>query len=451
MPTSRHFLKSLSAAAVLAVILASGSAAAADPGDIVDFSVVTSPLSAHGLYPQQIVSNPDGGFMAVWNDAYTPGTQSYVRAFGANGAALGDPIAVGDASGTAVALAVSGNGDYAVTWEQTVSNARHAVFQRFGANGNPKGAMVDVATLPTSSKQIGKSHFETNASPTKIAMDDNGDVAVAWTISKSDGYSCGVVGCLFGSYSAKTYVATYSADNIALKKATAVYSLPIKFFSGFSGKVYYDEILDIGMSGAGDIVITLDHASGDPQTTTAVLQSNPDLTAISPLQTLAGASSYAGLGVDSAGNFAVAWIGNGYTQMNIARFDAGGNALGTVVYTRDSSHSLRGFAMSRSGAFSAELGSSDEVDFFGNGNLVQDNHFSAQFFNADGTLDGAPVAIDHDDSDLNNIIVGAYPLGSVLVSTMDDGGRLVSAWQAMLSDRSNSAILATQISPPTAQ
>jgi len=140
-----------------------------------------TPLYGSGPAPE-VAADKDGNFAVVWtNLGATPGTLSHVyrRRFDAAGNALDAETRLDDPATTEAGsstIAMNASGASVVAWYAYGAGTQIRA-RRFDANGAPVGSEITVATMATVSygPQI------------RIAIDDAGRFAVAWTEDRNNG------------------------------------------------------------------------------------------------------------------------------------------------------------------------------------------------------------------------------------------------------------------------
>ncbi len=146
-----------------------------------EISVNGTPLYGSGPTPE-VAADKDGNFAVVWSNlGATPGTSSHVyrRRFNAAGTALDaetrlDGPATSEAASPTIAMNASGAS--VAAW-YAYGGGTQIRARRFDAGGVPIGAEISVATMAS-----------VNYGPQiRVAIDDAGRFAVAWTEDRNDG------------------------------------------------------------------------------------------------------------------------------------------------------------------------------------------------------------------------------------------------------------------------
>lgn len=141
----------------------------------------------------QVAVDADGDFVITWSSNLQDGDGygAYARRFTAAGVALGGEFRVNDVTAgkqMSSSVALDDDGDFAIAWEsENVDGSSDAVMlQLYDANGTPRGANRRANNTTTSAQR--------NPS---VAIDDDGDITVAWQSLLQDGSSWGVYGQRF--------------------------------------------------------------------------------------------------------------------------------------------------------------------------------------------------------------------------------------------------------------
>ena len=140
-----------------------------------------------------IASDVAGNFVVAWSGRGSGDRHGvYARRFDASGNALSDEFLVNtDVGGAQLEPSVSmaADGRFAVSWHGVGSDDFDGVFlRRYDASGNAQGSAVRVNTTTTGEQ-----------SQADVAIDDDGNVVVAWSSRDQDGDDWGVFGQQFSS------------------------------------------------------------------------------------------------------------------------------------------------------------------------------------------------------------------------------------------------------------
>ncbi len=503
--TTIQFTRTTIAAALVSCYF-TGAAMAADPTPVAlasaTFSTRANELPV--LRTFNVASNAGGEFAATLQAPGTSGTQNELLIFTESGASVGTPVSVPLTTGGSApsGLAIDQDGDVAVAWNEIVGSNYYPFFgnatitntvyvQRFGSDGTAQGAPIvvakQIASDAISSRNGGPETLKASSfSPPQIAMDDDGDIAIAWTQVttkcavldfSANGYCYGTS----GSESSKTYAALYSATGSVTVAPKVVDSVA---FGTASQAGYGNANLLSGMrmSGAGNLVMLFDGA----RDTTAGVYAHlfrPGLisksktfpltdvqpayaeylaskvgtqvnlehatgTYTAPTLVFGGSNqpSYlSAVGMDAAGNFDVAWLNGSDFGVYVTRYDSTGKIIGQNIGpiasldTATNGSCGAGVAagggdfqlsVSPTGSFAVTWG--EALPYTGAGKTYSSCSMEkrGQFFQADGTANGSEVVI-------SSGATATFNPGASL-SAMDGNGNLLTLWNSIAAARTTS-------------
>jgi hypothetical protein len=413
--------KPLAIAAVLATGSAALPAAAAQVGPLFEIAAGVdggSPLIARGAGGSYVAAWPASGHAnaQTFNADGTPASSSFQIAL--------SPFQSGHAP-----LAMDKDGDFVSVWfEYNPDNSKLLPYagkvyaQRYAHDGTPQGAAIKVASVTDGYSLRGT---------IQVAMDDDGDFAVAWTERKSRA-PVQFAYFVIEAQSSKTYAKVYKAngqvrtpltavDKVATKYCRTIVLAPPVCFN-------YNVLEGLAMNGTGDLVMVFDvERSGAQQKTTSARTFDLQLKPLSDSLTLTGAGSFNVVGNDAPGNLSNVW--NDSSSTYVSRYAVTGSSLGTTGPIGSSVDPT--LSVTPSGAFAVTW------DVSGSGGSSFEKH--AQYFNKDGTANGAPFVIDDGiaQQNLPNTAAGA-----------DADGNLVTIWTSIQSDNTNSIVGRSVAAPP---
>ena len=386
-----------------------GNAGIAAPGDAIgsEFRVNT-----YTTYNQQAISmamDADGDFVVAWKSyGQGDGEDIYAQRYNADGSTAGSEFMVNTYTSSTqnkLAIAMDADGDFAVTWVSYYQDngMRNVYAQRFNADGTVAGSEFLVNTTTTGWQE----------SPS-IAMDADGDFAVAWVSSGQDGSSGGI------------YAQRYSADGSTAGGEFAVNTYTTDSQSSPS----------IAMDAGGDFVISWNSWNQDGSGLGIYAQRyNADGNAaggeFAVNTTISGFQESPSIAMDADGDFVIAWHSYGQdgdvNGIYARRYNANGSAAGGEfqVNTYTSSHQYRPrTAMDADGDFVVAWQSfNQDSGTYG---------VYAQRFNANATMAGSEFKV-------NTYITDKQRNSAV---AMDADGDFVIAWESIGQDGSGVGIYA---------
>jgi hypothetical protein len=137
-----------------------------------EYTATVNTTTRNAQFGSANASSANGSSVAVWTDTYSS-TDHDIRGqrYTATGQKTGPEIVVSFSSldEGSPSVAMDDQGDFVVSWMQTVGNDTNVVAQRFNASGSPVGALV----------QVGAGTFREH--DPSVAMDARGDFVVAYT------------------------------------------------------------------------------------------------------------------------------------------------------------------------------------------------------------------------------------------------------------------------------
>jgi hypothetical protein len=418
-------------ATMLATSALSIPASAAQSGP--PFTIATDGPAASDFFPAGpyplVARGESGDFVVVFFETHDSVNHSYARLYNADATAKGAAFEIGSSSLYQVgSVAMAPSGAFAIAWtEQTGAGAGsyRVKIQRYAEDGTAQGSPIDAGAAPT---VFGRDRTVVSTAPL-LAMDHAGDMTVAWSTKSDRYYSRRVY-----AESSKTYAAVYSADGTVLEGNTVVDSLPPRILGGNSGTCCNSNMLEgLAVDADGDIAMVFGMGRDDHGTTgqTGVKLFDARLGSKGALQTLAEVEQYAAVGMDAAGNYAIAWSVAADATAHVSRFAADGTPLGVIgpLGTGGTSAEIEmpTLSMAPSGAFVVTWGRA--VPSSVSGFTSEEKH--AQYFHADGSPNGAEFLIDANPAYLNVWN---------MATAVDAGGNLVSVWNAYVKDASGTTL-----------
>ncbi len=439
---STLFRRTAMMSAVCGAFLSSAAMADDPPAFIIDSLDGNVPGNYYPGGPYgQVVRDGAGDFVVLfYRNTPNSQTNAYIRAYDADGMPKGSAVALTSKAIYDATLAISNNGSFAVAWSDYTSNSsnNNIVIQRFSPDGTAQGSLIKVGADPT---KYGWFASVISTGP-RIAMDDDGDIAVAWT-QETKWYSSPYGGYYFHNVtdSSKTYAAVYKADGSVLKAKKVVDTVYGKKYPNDGKHGNHDRVNGLAMHGSGDLLMSFSEAR-DTATQTAVRLFGPALSTPGALTTLTDVGSFEGIGADASGNFDVAWTASD-GSLYVSRYNSSAGLLGNVgpietPTTPYAQNELPTISVASSGDFAVTWGSTTKIPFF-DGSLWDTYIKNGQFFHADGSANGAPFVIDGNLSNLTDLN---------LASAIDDHGNLISIWNTLLSDQQTYAILGRNNTAP---
>lgn len=424
-------------------VFVSGTAMAADaPAFVIDS--IDGNVSGN-YYPSgpygQVVRDAAGDYVVLfYRSTADSNSNTFIRAYSADGTPKGNEVAIGSKAIYDATIAMSNNGSFSVAWSDYTndSSTNNIVIQRFSSSAAPQGSLIKVGKDPT----VFGWFTSTISTGPRIAMDDDGDIAVAWS-QEAQWFSSPYGGYYFHNVtdSSKTYAAIYKADGSVLKAKKVVDTVYGKKYPNDDKHGNEDMVRSLSMYGSGNLIMSF-YEARDTSSLSAVRLFGPGLSSPSALITLSDVGGYHGLGADSSGNFDVAWTGADGT-LNVSRYNSSASLLGnvgpietpTTPYAGNQSPTI---SVAPAGDFAVTWGSTTKISFF-DGSLWDTYIKNGQFFHADGSANGAPFIIDNNLSNLTD---------ENLAAAIDGHGNLISIWNTLLSDQSTYAILGRNNSAP---
>jgi hypothetical protein len=447
--------------AIASVLAASATVPAFAANSGAPFVVASSPNASN--FVLAVARSKAGDFAVEYSDS---NGHIFVRVYNADGTPKDSGFQVGPDTGgssTAVAIDPSGTGNIIVAWNQatTASPNGETLVQRYSENGTALGTAIDVGAAPFPGRS------STNP---MLAMDDDGDFAVAWTtvtdktfIPIPHTYSSVVA-----SEASKTYAAVYKADGSVIKPATAIDNVLTKYFSpaiySIKNPDYYNCDILRGIAFDGHKNLTALYLVGRRASLqtgvgkyTYKLSKQGGLSLLSDVATSAVEHSggvrlqyptTTDFGVDASGNYAVEWVDYYVAdpfRIHVSRYAADGTFQGEITpiqiptnYYNNSFHPYQNptLSMAPSGDFVVTWGVRTQIDLFGDGYLYDSFDKDGQYFHADGTANGNAFVIASDPSFLTF---------TDMATAVDGGGNLVSVWAAI--DSSQTAYLFGNLTP----
>ncbi len=377
---------------------------------------VSGPLTVY--VTPKVARNASGAAVVIWDDNYHFPPQTYARVYNADGSAKTDPIAVKPfteslwGAADAPQVAIDDNGDFIIagTNQSTVNGqaADYIAVQRYDASGTPLGGLIDVAPM----QLIGG---ETDN--LRVAMDSDGDFAVAWTNdlkSKIWGFGFGYLRFDLYSEGSNTYARLYDKTGAPKTDALLEEQLPLEnVFSVNDYQARYDRLTDLAMNDAGQFALGLTTATTPSSVGATAMIFNADGSPSSGKILLANkAINGTEVGLDAQGNLVATWL-TGYLnpstiKLNSAGYSSAGTALWHHSQSAPSAYDPI-LKVTPSGEFVVSwIGKLSSGEF----------QETAQYFNADGSADGAAFSLTEDPT---------HDMGT-LDTAIDNYGNLFATW-----------------------
>jgi hypothetical protein len=325
------------AAAVAAAFSGAPSVAHADAssqiGPLLTFANSTSTLGE-----PKVARSSNGRFAVTWTTKDASGNELRMGQIYNADATTASPAfqinqaAAGNANSTAVAM--DPDGDLIAAWYEPRGNSPTAYWgaihaQRF----SPAGVALGREIVVGSAKQDNGNFINDQVGPIVVAVDGDGDFAVAWnqahTLLALQSYAP-----LKGWYSisSKTWVKTYNAKGrlIAGKQVDSSSSgIHSATYTGFNA----EGLDDLAMNQNGDMVLIYrkeTDLTGADTASTLAQHLDLKLSSVSPPMTLDGADvQYKGVGIDASGNFTLATTNLKDGVLTVGHYAADGTLQGT--------------------------------------------------------------------------------------------------------------------------
>jgi hypothetical protein len=405
------------------------TAAPAVPGPLTVLQTVSDIMPYHNDWAEPTVTrNAAGRSVVTWQAYDSDGiNHTMAQAFNADGTAAGAPFAVGT-RGFAPSVAMDAEGDFVIAWRDDSTGSSPSVsvtLQRYNPAGDPQGAPITVRTFSAPSLNAPSSF--------SVGMDDDGDFAVAWTEVQDVALPLGTK--LLLREGSNSYIKLYNAKGTVIRPATRVDQVaPRWFFVSYHDNPFFNaNVIDrLAMNGSGRFVIVFDVWRHAVQQAAAARVFGRDGTPGGDLLTLDGRGAFDGAGIDSEGNFAVAWENR---SLYVSRYAADGSSLGMtgpIAAADPSGSGERGtMSMAPNGDFTATWGvysGSPNASFVKYG----------QYFHADGTANGASFVIDDGSGQQNN---------RDMATGMDGNGNLLAVWSTLPQNQTGDIVSRT-VTPP---
>ena len=119
-----------------------------------------------------VAINASGGFVVTWAGHQSGKWQVYANDFDQNGVSLAGPMQVTNASNDQMFadVAMSGNGNYVITWSGHQAAHWNVYAEMYGANNQPVGSIFQVNTNTTDDQQY-----------STAALDAGGNFTITWS------------------------------------------------------------------------------------------------------------------------------------------------------------------------------------------------------------------------------------------------------------------------------
>ncbi len=345
-----------------------------------------------------------GDFVVAWIAPLDRGSTIntvYLRRYDAQGTPISTAVPVAGADCAAsVALAMDADGDFVVAWPAACASSKswNVEAQSYNADGTQNGSMIDVGSQ---SRSISVS----------VAMDDQGDYAVAWTNNK----------IVFAAFyfileHGSVYVRAYGADGTAKTKAIEV----DKSSSHLTG--YGNIQAAVAMNASGDFTVAWNHTVNNSGSVLArrFNQNGQFSDPVQWVEHVHGAGTQfqfraPSIGMDSSGDAVIAWGSEFESELRF--YGASGSPVTPAFYPPIDGAGFNplasaAVAMNNDGTalMSWAVGSYDITRPI---NLLYQN--AGQYYAVDGTPIDAPFAI------------GSNAMGAVSTA-LDASGALAAAW-----------------------
>ncbi len=414
---SATFKTTLIASAIAGWIASPLEASAAQVGSQFVVASLTPTLTSTLSYPT-LATSPNG-FVVGWATAasiYHP-QPAYVSIFAPDGTPRNSNVALGNTLRFPPGVAMDADGDMVTSWIDP-SRSRGYFEQngtlyarRYSPAGVAQDSSLRIADIYSYLIALFVVNSGIEAEGPVVAMDDSGDFVVAWGEGSYNALGCFYgtynFGCLWEGQHSKTYAASYRADDTANKVRARIDSVSSYYGSGKNGG-----LAALSLSNSGDIEAVFSRASaniGAPAP--AIVKSfNSNIVKSGPSAFLPVIPRFAYTSLDAAGNIYALWF-DGATS-RISRFNPDGTSRGQDIVLLNSSpvgFGTSGLAVAPSGAFAF-------VNTVGNGEV------DGQYFNADGTSNGASFVIDPGQPPEQGYVV------TYVASALDSNGHLVVVW-----------------------
>ncbi len=380
--------------------------------------------------PPVIARGAGGSYVAAWDASAETGGHSNAQTFNADGTPASSPFQIASSpfqSGFAP-LAMDKNGNFVDVWfEYNSGNSTKQPYagkvyaQRYASNGAPQGAPIVVAS----------SDGYALRGTIQVAMDDDGDFAVAWT-ERKDQTVLSLAYLVIEAQGSKTYATVYKANGQVSKAKTAVNTVATKYCRTIAlappACFNFDVLKGLAMNGKGDLVMVFDvERAASQQATTSVRTFDLQLKPLSNSLTLAGVASFDVVGIDAASNFSIAW--NDSSSTYVSRYSVSGSSLGTTAPIGTSVNPT--LSVTPAGAFAVTW------NVAGSSGSSFEKH--AQYFNKDGPVNSAPFLIDDGIAQQNQ---------SNTAAGIDANGNLVTIWTSILPGGANGIVGRSVTAPP---
>lgn len=398
----------LSLAAGSAALLS--PAAQAAPGDPIGAPILVSTAAT----PAGLARAGNGAMVAT----YLRDRTLTARRFAADGAPQGPPITVAPAETADFGgdVAMDANGDFVVIWGDFDGNRQLLKARRYGADGNPQGAMTTVDAMPIRDLAIGGGPFvqyRHGYSQLAVDMNADGDFSVLW-----GEYRVTEVG---NNAACKYLIGATCVDNLRE-------SLKLRRFNASGAPV--GAVATVAAADSGEVVVAaLLNLSGGRQLVGA------DLTVRSDDSTVVAFSRYNTVGRQARGRLYTRTYGASLLPPPASEVGTGSDVFRAEVRV-DS-------AADGSLVLAHRTISSDPVTFF------SDCGISVDLL----TAGGAPLA----PRQRVDTVPGDTVCGSAPLLTMDAAGNHVVAWNSAPTRAQRYAVGGTalggnfDLTPPSAQ
>jgi hypothetical protein len=360
-----------------------------------------------------IAADSDGDFVIVWQSTGQDGSGDgvYAQRYSAAGAKLGSEFRVNvtiTGSQTAPAVAMDSDGDFVVAWQSAGQDGSgEGIYARqFTAGGVALGGEFRVNTSTTNDQ----------TSPA-VAVDANGNFAIAWQSNGTDSSGYGIFARQFGANGIAAG-SEFQVNTYTLLQQTAP-SIAMDLNGDFA--IVWQSSNQEGAGNGSGIYLQRFDPSGSPAGAEIHVNS-----------TVAGEQAEPAVAVDAGGNMIVTWVSGSQLQADIyaQRFSAAGSPLGVetkVVSALDRWDASPAIAANSAGDYVIVWQSTLVGSAGGEGQDVY-----ARQFHTDGVPAGLEVRV-------NSYFSSDQHLPAI---TMDAAGNIVAAWQSNGQDSSGLGVFA---------
>jgi len=261
-------------------------------------------------YQSRVAVSSTGASAVTWYDDRNGNYDIYAQLYTSNGSAVGANFKVNDDAGSSYqdepSIAMDGNGDFVVAWEDVRNGSFDIYAQRYSSNGSAVGANFKV------NSDVGNWHY----SPS-IAMDGSGNFALTWYDNRDGNYDI--------------YAQRYASNGSTVGANFKV--------NDDLGNSHYSPTL--AMDGAGDFVVGWqDYRNGTSDVYAQRYSSNGSAVGANFRVNDDLGSSHQdqpGAAIDGSGNFVLSWYDerNGNGDIYAQWYASNGSTLGSNFKVND--------------------------------------------------------------------------------------------------------------------